>query len=189
MNLAQLKASLARNKKPLAIAGAVGVAGLAWATSRRKSGGATSSGTSSAVSYPSGSAPSPSYYTPGSAGTYDSTGTDVYNALQPQLQDIRDQLNQLNNPDPSTIPTPVPADPGTSVPPGETMTPVSQGYYRRAGTTAVYEAFNNGTMKWLDRAAYLAAGKPKYTDVNATDPLWNRTVVGTDAPAKYRTPK
>lgn len=92
MNLADLTSKLEANKKPLAIAGAAGVAGLAL-MKRRQAGGdvgtATATGTTSAVR------PGSSLAAPNGQVVYSSTGSDVYNAVQPQLSTIGTALNQL----------------------------------------------------------------------------------------------
>jgi hypothetical protein len=113
MNLAQLKATLTRNGKPLAIAGAAGVAGLAWWSSRRKT-------TTTSAGYPADSSAAPSYYTPGSAGTYDSGAADTYNALQPQIESLSGRLSDLAGL------IPVPAEP--AVPEPDTTAPAVPGY-------------------------------------------------------------
>lgn len=65
-------------------------------------------------------------------------------------------------------------------------TPTVQGYYRRSGTAAVYQALSDGTLKWLDYPTWIALGAPKPTDVTPNDPLWLRPITGADAPAVVR---
>ena len=172
MNLAGLKAGLTRNKVALGVLGAAAVAALAW-RARSESGTSTSSttGSTSATTGTAGVSTTPSYYTAGSS-SYDSTASDVYNAIQPQLEELSNLVDKYG------------LSSSTSTTPAEA--PTVQGYYRKSGTQAVYEALSDGTRKWLDLAAYDAAGRPGFTDVAATDPLWNRAVTGTDAPAGTR---
>lgn len=172
MNLAGLKAALTKNKIPLGIGGAVVVGALALRAKSKASSAAPAAGTLMT----SGTTPI-SAYSSGSqtyaSSPYSSTAADVVNALQPQIEQI---LNQQTKP---PIPVPAPPAPATPV--------TSQGFFRRAGSAAVYQAQSNGTLNWLDAASYAGAGKPKYTDLAPTDPLWSRPVSGTDAPAWAKT--
>lgn len=163
MNPDTIKAWLAKNKLAAGAAGVVIVGALAL-RSRATSAGVGSATPAASVagltpSYSSGAQLSP-------ATGYNSTASDVYNAIQPQLESLQSLMNQQ----PSPIPVPAAA-------------PTSQGFYRRKGTAAVYQAMSDGTLRWLDSAAYGAAGKPSFTDLAATDPVFNRTLVGAPPPA------
>lgn len=104
-----LEATFEAHKAPIIAAAAGGVVLLALAQ-RRKKGGATSTTTATSAT------PGGVVYTPASAGgqaaamtgaAYDSTSTDLYSALSPQLASIGSQLSQLTSQ--SSSPTPVPA--------------------------------------------------------------------------------
>lgn len=105
MNLGGLGATIGRNKGLLGVAGAAVVAALAW---RSRSAKASPSAASTGLaSYGAG------YQTSAATG-YDSTASDVYNAIQPQVEQTQEMLRGLRelweNPKP---PTPVPAAPKT----------------------------------------------------------------------------
>lgn len=81
-----LMAKLEANKKPLAIVGVAGVAGLAL-LQRRKAGGDV--GVAQAGAAPAGAAASGgSLASPAGQVVYSSAASDTYNALQPQLSTI-----------------------------------------------------------------------------------------------------
>lgn len=100
MNPDQLRAAF-ENNKPVVVGGALaGVVGLAlW---RKKNGGGQAD---------AGAALSAGSQTAAASGgaAYDSSASDLYGAIQPQLEAIGQQLSQLQNPKPSTIPAPKPA--------------------------------------------------------------------------------
>lgn len=78
-------------------------------------------------------------------------------------------------PDPVDLPDPASASEATS-------------YIRRTGTAALYRALPDGSLDWIDRAEWDAAGRPSPTDIPATDPVWLRPVVGgPDAPDAFKT--
>jgi hypothetical protein len=151
--LAGVRAGFEKNKKPLAILGALVVAGLA-VIARRKSamGSTTSSGSSSATPATS------SGYTAATIqpAAYDSTGTDVYNALQPQIEQLQQLARQI----------PV-AGAGTA-------SSGVQEYVRKTGDTRVYAAMSDGSLKTIDHADWAAAGSPSYADLPTSDPVWSR---------------
>ena len=107
MNLDQLKATIEANKKGIAIAGAAGVGGLALLNRKKKANAGTDA---AGAGYGLTNQPST-----GAAGAYDSTSSDVYNAIQPQLESLGQLLAQLQNRQ-NTTPTPVPAPPPTAGP-------------------------------------------------------------------------
>lgn len=92
MNTGDLMAKLEANKKPLAIAGAAGVAGLAL-LQRKKAGGDV--GGVSAGAAPVGAGTGSSLGSPGGQVVYSSEASDVYNAIQPQLSTIGNAMSQL----------------------------------------------------------------------------------------------
>lgn len=107
-----LSGALRANQKPLMIGGAALVAVFAYAKHR------ASAGSSSAGSAVDG------YTTQPATGqaAYDSTGTDVYNALQPQIEQTQGMLQKLLDaqaaaPSPVPTPTPIPPAPHPVAPP------------------------------------------------------------------------
>lgn len=112
---------IAANKHTLMAAGAVGVGGLALY--KRKSKG-KAGGVGTGVLQPDGTmttlggvpVASPQNY---AGAAYDSTASDLYGAIQPQIEAIGSQLGDLQNlinAQPS--PTPVPAPPAPAPAPG-----------------------------------------------------------------------
>lgn len=102
--LARLRGGLTKNKAGLAVLGAAAVAALAWQAR------------SSKASEPADSAGDSTLSSGGQLGTapYDSTSSDVYNAIQPELEQIGQLLREWA---PKTVPVPapeVPVTPGTS---------------------------------------------------------------------------
>jgi len=114
--MSRLSDFVQQNKTPLAVTGAAAVAGLAVLNSRR--GASTEAaaeeqalGTSAKpYSYSAGGVPATGY-----PGVYDSTGSDVYNALQPQLENIGSYLDRLtqrlDDAPPIAVPGAAPAPP------------------------------------------------------------------------------
>ena len=88
MNVGDLTAKIQANKKPLAIAGAAGVAGLAL-MQRKKAGGDVS------ASAPVAGSSTSSLASPNGQVVYSSEASDVYNALQPQLSTVSTGVAQL----------------------------------------------------------------------------------------------
>jgi len=155
-NLAKLRAAVVKNKAAFGVLGAVAVAGLAW-RARTTSGGGSDTSAPAAAGRTS---TLPGYYSTGgqsgAATGYDSTASDVYNAIQPQLEELTRLWESAKTP------TPVPAAPEV------------QTYVRKTGTERVYAAMSDGTLKTIDRADWLAAGSPQWEDLAATDPVWTR---------------
>ena len=105
--LAALRAMLGRNKAGLGVAGAGIVAVLAWRAHAAK--GTAPAAAPAAAALPAGVSQSAGGYT----DAYDSTASDVYNALQPQLE----ELSRLWDKTPTPIPVPAaptPAKPTTN---------------------------------------------------------------------------
>ncbi|MBN9375100.1 MAG: hypothetical protein J0I40_06865, partial [Cellulomonas sp.] len=121
--LTNLRAGFARNKKTLAILGAVAVAGFALLMRNRAK--TTAAAAAPATSYSNGAgATSSTPYATTSTSTYDSTASDVYNSLQPQIEQLQQMLSS----------TPVP---NTSASPS-----VPDGFYQAAGDQAIFQAKN-----------------------------------------------
>ena len=99
MNAAKLKALFTKNRVALGALGVAAVAALAW-RARTSTGG--DAGTASDVYQPAGTATNPSYYT--ATGAYDSTATDIYNAIQPQLEELREIADRIPVPGKETTP-------------------------------------------------------------------------------------
>jgi hypothetical protein len=73
-------------------------------------------------------------------------------------------------------------------PSGPTAMPHSPGYYRKAGTQAIYKLDATGNLTWINASDYAAAGYPAYTDLAPNDPLWKLgTISGVEAPAIFTT--
>lgn len=165
MNPEKIRALFARNKVALGVLGAAAVAALAWrARSAKGADVASSEGTSSGGAWTAapGATSTTGGYTAGYSGAYDSTASDIYNALQPQLEAVQTLLEQRQN---------------------ATADPTVQGYFRRPGTNPVYQAMDDGTLRWVDKAEYLSLGSPKVTEVGASDPLWSTRKITRAAPA------
>lgn len=175
LNLAALKAGLQRNKVPLGVGGVAVVGGLAYMQNRRGGSGAPAdgSGTVGTISAPSPGGASIAGY----AGPYDSSSSDTYNALQPQLENVGsavDELRKLWEADKSPIPV--------------ALAPSQQpGYYNRAGTAAIYRLDDAGNIDHLQFDEWAALGKPGATAVARDDLLWTQPLLGTDAPAWSKT--
>lgn len=103
--LAALRAAITKNKVPLGVVGAGAVAALAW-RSRSTSTSTSERSTSSTT----GVTTSPAYYSAGGqmGGAYDSTSSDVYNAIQPQLEQLADLQRRLLDRTETAAPSPVP---------------------------------------------------------------------------------
>lgn len=88
MNAGQLSAWFEQNKTVALGVAAAGVAGLAL-LQRRKSSGGAATGATAGASVP-GTSPAAGVVPTGGSlgGTYDSSTSDLYNALQPQLEQI-----------------------------------------------------------------------------------------------------
>lgn len=173
MKLDKLRGVFARNRVALGALGVLAVGALAW---RARNDGATASSSAAGdVAQPAGTSTAPSYYTGAGGTAYDSTSSDVYNAIQPQLEALQALYDRLPIPGTATEPAPAPTPAPTTAP-----APSVQGYYRRAGSDKVYEARSDGTLDWIDSAEWDSAGQPKPVDLAPTDSLWNRKVVGAD---------
>lgn len=95
MNMAKLRAAFTRNKVTLGVLGAAAVAGLALVARQRKAGDVAADPAASDAGG-AGSAAQVAGY-----AAYDSTDSDVYNLIQPQLEELRRIATSI----------PVPTDP------------------------------------------------------------------------------
>jgi len=122
MNLGQLRGTIGRNKAVLGVAGAAIVAALAWRSRSAKASAAAPGASTGLASYGAG------YQTSAATG-YDSTASDVYNAIQPQVENMQRAFEEWQA---ATPPTPVPADPIPDVPAfkwGDSRRDTIAGYY------------------------------------------------------------
>lgn len=139
MNLADLTSKIEANKKPLAIAGAAGVAGLAL-MQRKKAGGDV------------GTTPAPTTSSVTSAGSlaapngqvvYSSEASDVYNAIQPQLSTIGTSVNQL-------LADKAKADSNDTIPLAASLfSPTFSGTYLRDNKGSIVEVQGDGSLYGL----------------------------------------
>jgi hypothetical protein len=142
--------ALTKNPKILGAA-AVGVIGLGL-VARKKAGGD--------VSAPAAAAPASTGYSAGgqvsgASGSYDSSASDIYGALSPQLSAIGSQLDKLNGG--GAPPTPVPT--------------LGAGFYREAGGTAIYKVSEAGERDKLTLAEWLDFRKKgaNWTPITSTE--------------------
>lgn len=111
MNAEQARAWATAHKKELG-AGGVVVVLLLGLRARKSKAGDTVNGTAATSPAYAGAA---QQATGGSyGGAYDSTSSDVYNALQPQLESVSSGLDELRKLFGNAAPTPVPAAPDTT---------------------------------------------------------------------------
>lgn len=105
MNTSQLSATVQANKGPLLAAAAAGVAGLALLRKKK----APAADPTADTGYSAGS------QTAGMSGAYDSTASDLYGAVGPQLESLAGQITNLQN-SLNTPPVKVPAPPALGQP-------------------------------------------------------------------------
>lgn len=164
-----------QHKRTLAFAGAAAVGGLALLQARSKdSGDAPAAG----VAMPhldrasTGGGPAAAYPIAGGFAPYDSGSSDLYNALQPQIEYLQrlaekqaeDQGGAVPVPTPEPAPAPAPAAPA----PAPYVSPAAAlkaGFYKMAGTPNVYRV-QNGTIDYLTPKE-VKAMLPKGTKVTA----------------------
>lgn len=118
MNGAQLAATFEANKVPVMAAAAAGVVGLALV--KRKSSSSSSSPSTSGAPVTTTQTPgASSYYSTGGqtagmsgGGVYDSTSSDLFGAISPQLESLGQQVtalqSSLSSPSANTVPVPAP---------------------------------------------------------------------------------
>lgn len=151
MNTAQLQAFVEAHKMELAAGGAVLVGGLALAK-RKKAGAATPTA--------AGAAASPQTGLPGTA-TYDSSASDVYNSIQPELEQLQQLITQQSSaspipvaaapaPAPIYAPAPAAAAVPTAVPPPTAPGTHDQYYVIQAGDTLskIAARFPQSNITW-----------------------------------------
>lgn len=110
MNAGQAAAWVKANQKPIAIAGAVGVAGLALL--KKKAGGGTASVDATAASAGTwGTQAAPQ------GAAYDSTSSDVYNAISPQIEALARNQDAITSALEKLKQIPTPAPPTTTTTP------------------------------------------------------------------------
>lgn len=154
---AKLEAQFARHKKPILGVAAAVVLFLAWRA--RKSGAtSTTSGTGATLSTTSapvgGGGATPAYYTAGS-GAYDSTATDVYNALQPQIEYLQQLAQSIPVSDPyadTGATTSAPIDKGRALSAADVM--VRDGSLGSAGQ--IYRVEADGTATPITSSTWSA---------------------------------
>lgn len=177
MNLAAVKTWSAAHKTEL-LAGGAGVAVLFGLRARSKAGTSSSSTTASTTTAPGSTAPMPSYAGSG----YDSSSSDVYNAIQPQIEQTQAMLQKLLDlgNTPSSTPPPVDVVPVNALPDAplpERVTPVPAVY------NAIYQGvdgiINHAVSGPVQQTPY-ANGNLLYTD--AARP-WLGTIQTSDTPA------
>jgi len=164
VNLDKLKATFEANKTVFAGAGAVAVAG--FALYKRSHPGASPE---------VDAGPGPSYSAGAQSGqltgaAYDSSGSDVYNALQPQIEQLGTKIDDLS----STIPVPAP--------PASTAPAYKPGYYGVTGASRTYYLDDQGNLDWISKAEGQAIKKsnggkvPKINLISKDSTFWkNRT--------------
>ena len=163
MNLGQL---VQQHRTTLGVAGAAVVAGLALMQARKRDG--DGGGPAVPDVYPSlrsaastGGAPSYGYPLAGYA-TYDSTSSDLYNAIQPQIEYLqRLTEEQAGKPIPVASPSPAAG--------------LKAGFYKMAGTPNLYRV-DGGRIDYLTRAEYQAMTKgqkaPSVTTISKDNPVF-----------------
>lgn len=171
MNLATVRTALTRNKRGLMIAGAAAVGTLAL-LARKKAGGDTPTAGAAA----SGSSTSPTSGSTSAGGyttypPYDSSGSDVYGAIQPQLEELRDMFGQIPTAVGEAVAGALPAPAPVPTPTTATAPSFADGFYRAAGNDAVFQA-SNGALDFLTYDEYLKLGAPQFSDVSKDDPRW-----------------
>lgn len=112
---------------------AAAVAGVALLNKRKNAGSATAGATVP------GTIPASAVVPDGGSigGAYDSTSYDLYNALQPELEQLRQTQGQPVGP--------VPA-------PQHTSPLYKDGYFRVAGSNATYHQDTHGNLDWISKA-------------------------------------
>ena len=164
MNLDQLKDAFERNKKPLGIAGAAAVGGLALLQARKRdSGGALPGGALPADRSALSAEGSPSYGSPyGYTAPYDSSSSDLLTAVTGIQETLMEAWEKQQD-----APIPVPAAPPTSG--------LKNGFYKIAGNKHNVYQVRNGKLDYLTRGEFAAltkGTKPKITQVSKDSPIW-----------------
>jgi hypothetical protein len=168
MDLGNLGATFEANKVPILATAAAGVVGFAlW--NKRKNAGGSAPADASAGGQTAGM----------TGGAYDSSASDLYGAIQPQLESLGTQVSSLQD-KLGSVPVAKPPAATPAKPPA-----YKAGYYKAAGTDLTYY-YNGSTLDWLSKAEGHALGvnatgknaaQVKLLPVDAT--LWNSKYVGT----------
>lgn len=152
--------SLTGNKNLLMVGGLVVVAVLAFANSRK------APSTDSAADY-----------------EIDTTDTDLYNDLQPELEQIGDRISRLENPAPAKPPVTIPKPPGTPKPaPKPQSTRNYTRYIVKAGDTIgsvarVHRVAPGNLYSWNKGTIDLAARKHNKRVKGTSTPLYVGSVL------------
>lgn len=144
----QLSALFAQHRTAVLGGGAVAVAALALWQKRKKATGAAGAATAgAAVPSIAGTIPAAAVVPGGSVGSgYDSSAYDVYNALQPQLE----QLRQTQGTTAAAAPAPVAST---------LFAPTYDNNYVRYADGTTAEVESDGSLLWLNQDQYNQAGK------------------------------
>jgi hypothetical protein len=142
---ADLGALFAQHKSTLAIGGAVVVGGLALMQARKRdaaAGGPATVGASTGGAMP--------YSSPAIAGyaTMDTTSSDLYSSLQPQIEYLQRLAERQAEEQGAAIPVAAPkADPRLVNP----AALLKSGFYKKAGSSTIYKV-NSGKIDQLTKA-------------------------------------
>ncbi|MCL1872163.1 MAG: hypothetical protein FWF90_17375 [Promicromonosporaceae bacterium] len=152
---AKLQAAFTKHKGPVLACAAAVVLFLAWRARKGAGGDTTSSTTSlSTTSTPvtGGGGATPAYYTAGT-GAYDSTSSDVYNALQPQIEYLQQLASQIPVNDPtagsSSTSSSSPIDKGRALSAADQLV-------RGSASGTIYRVESDGTTTPISSATWSA---------------------------------
>jgi hypothetical protein len=155
VNLDQLGASFAQNRTAILGTAAAGVVGFAL-YKRKQAGGATAAPASAAAPVYSAGGQTAGMY---GANAYDSSASDVYGLVQPQLESLGSQLSDLNTKLGSVPVSQAPASPVAS----RLANPLYNGNYIRNAGGGFAEIESDGSLlgltaqQWAN--AYKVAGQ------------------------------
>lgn len=160
MDTASLQATFEKNKVPILAAAGAGVVGLGlYAKKKKAAGGPAAAGTSASAGG----------QTAGMTGgaAYDSSASDLYGAIQPQLESLGAQLTSLQNLYGTQPPTPVPAPTANPTPSsggGSTSVPGSPSTPTPVPVTVASSPLTGKVSASLQNSGYTytpaAAGSP-----------------------------
>lgn len=152
MNPEQLSALFAQHRPVVLGAGAAAVAGLAlWQKKKKATGAGAATAAGNVGATGTGVAGSiPAAAVQSQAAGYDSTSFDVYNALQPELEMLRNQQDQQTGGAGSGISAPAPVA-------SSLLSPTYNGHYVRFNDGAVDEVENDGSLYWLSPSEHATA--------------------------------
>lgn len=166
-----------QHKRTLAFAGAAAAAGLGLLQARKRDTGGDAAAVA-APSYSTGGGPVSSSPISGGFAPYDSTASDITNALQPQIEYLQRLAEQQAQ---AAIPVSTPADetPEPAAAPAPYRSPAAglkAGFYKAAGSSNLYR-IQNGTIDYLTRAEFTAMtkgtkGTPKVTTISKDSPVF-----------------